>query len=107
MTSKQTAIETIIATAGAGAVLYFCFSETGRQQLRRLEQWLDEGTSESSRLMETFERVAMIASAVGGVMGLVASARNNGNPEGRSAAIENLLALPSVLRQAPHGATRN
>jgi hypothetical protein len=101
-----TVIETVLATAGAAAVVYFCFTASGRQQLRRLEQWVDEGTSESSRMLDTVERVAMIAAAIGGVIGLVSKAEGD-RPMGRSAAIENLLALPSALQAAPrHAAGR-
>jgi hypothetical protein len=100
MTTRQNSIETILAAAGAGVVLYFCFTKDGQAKLRQLERWVDEGMSESSRLMETFERVAMIASAVGGVVGLVAKAQNEGPHAGHSAAIENLMALPRNLKQA-------
>ena len=105
MTTQQNVLETIVATAGAGAVLYFCFTRTGQARLRRLEQWIEEGLSESSRLVDTFERAALIASAVGGVIGLVAKAQNDSYPDGRSAALDNLLALPSTLRHASQGAT--
>jgi hypothetical protein len=103
-THQQTVIETVLAAAGAAAVVYFCFTPSGREQLRRLERWVDEGTSESSRMMDTVERVAMIAAAIGGVVGLVSQA-NGDRPVGRSAAMENLLALPSALRAAPRQAT--
>jgi hypothetical protein len=105
-TQQHTLIETVLATAGAAAVLYFCFTPSGRHQLRRLEQWVEEGTSESSRMLDTVERVAMIAAAVGGVIGLV-SQTDGDRAVGRSAAIENLLALPSVLQSRPrHAAGR-
>jgi hypothetical protein len=105
-TQQYTVIETLLATAGAAAVVYFCFTPSGRDQLRRLERWVDEGASESSRMMDTVERVAMIAAAVGGVIGLV-SKTDGDRSAGRSAAIENLLALPSALKATPrHAASR-
>jgi len=102
MQNRSTAIETILAAAGAGAMLYFCFTRTGKAQLREFERWLDEGTSETSRMIGALERVATIVGAVGGVVGLVTRSGQPGyDQEQRSAAIENLLSLPTALRAAP------
>jgi hypothetical protein len=101
MSRQQTAVETLILTAGAGAVLYFGYTRAGREKLRRLERWIDDGTSGSTHLMDTLERVAMVVVAVGGVMGLITKADEEGAPVGRSAAIEQLLALPKALGHGP------
>jgi hypothetical protein len=107
MTNSQSTIETLILAGGAGAVLYFGYTRAGREKLRRFEQWIEEGTAGSTRLMDVLERVAMITAAVGGVVGLVnKAAHDTGAPEGRSAAIEQLLALPSALGRNTAGARR-
>ena len=107
MTNSQSAIETLILAGGAGAVLYFGYTRGGREKLRRLEQWIEEGTAGSTRLMDILERVAMITAAVGGVVGLVnKTAQDAETPDGRSAAIEQLLALPSALGRNAGGARR-
>ena len=77
----------------------------GGEDAQTIATLIEEGLSESSRLVDTFERAALIASAVGGVIGLVAKAQNDSYPDGRSAALDNLLALPSTLRHASQGAT--
>jgi len=105
MTPRSTAVETLVAATGAGAMLYFCFTRPGKAQLRRLEAWLEEGTSETSRLVDILERVALVASAVGGVVGLVTKANTDNRPDGSSAAIENLISLPSPERASPRSAT--
>ena len=102
MNDRSNAIETLLAAAGAGAMLYFCFTQSGKAQLRQFEQWLDEGTSETSRMMGSLERLAMIVAAVGGVVGLVTKTGQTAyDQQNRSAAIENLLSLPSALRASP------
>lgn len=102
MNNRSTAIETILAAAGAGAMLYFCFTRSGKSQLHSFERWLDEGTSETSRMVGSIERLAMIVAAVGGVVGLVTRTGQPGyDQQNRSAAIENLLSLPSALRASP------
>lgn len=107
MTRSQSAIETLILAGGAGAVLYFGYTRGGREKLRRLEAWIEEGTAGSTRLMDALERVAMITAAVGGVVGLVSKATQDGaTQEGHSAAIEQLLALPSALGHQATGARR-
>jgi hypothetical protein len=105
MSQRSSTVETIVAAAGAGAMLYFCFTQPGKAQLRRLETWLEEGTSETSRLVDILERVALVASTVGGVVGLVTKANNDSRHEGSSAAIDNLINLPSALRASPRTAT--
>jgi len=105
MSHRSPGIETIVAAAGAGAVLYFCFTSPGKAQLRRLETWLEEGTSETSRLVDILERVALVASTIGGVVGLVTKANSESRHEGSSAAIDNLINLPSTLRVSPRSAT--
>ena len=102
MNTRSTALETILAAAGAGAMLYFCFTQSGKAQLRQFERWLDEGTFEKSRMVSSLELVALIVAAVGGVVGLVTkSGQSPYDQQNRSAAIEKLLSLPSALRSSP------
>ena len=48
-----TIIGTLLATAGAGATIYLCFTDAGKKQLRQFEQWLDTGIAETTRMMDS------------------------------------------------------
>ena len=61
--------ETAITLAATGAILYLCFTPHGHRSLRQLERWLDEGESETARLLESAGRLAALAGTVSAALG--------------------------------------
>jgi hypothetical protein len=105
--TRTTTIGTLLAAAGAGATIYLCFTESGKQQLRQFERWLDAGIAETTRMMDSLERVGTVLATVGGIVGLSATAEDDPTRPIRSKTVDNLLALPTSLRDtAPHATAR-
>ena len=99
--TRSTTIGTLLAVAGAGATLYLCFTEPGKQQLRQFEKWLDAGIAETSRMMDSLERIGTVLATVGGIVGLSATSEDDPTRPMRSRTVDNLLALPTSLRDTP------
>ena len=97
-TTRTTTIGVLLAAAGAGATIYLCFTDAGKAHLRQFERWLDAGIEETTRMMDSLERVGTIIAAVGGIIGLVATSENDPTRPIRTKAVDNLLALPTTLR---------
>ena len=106
--TRSTTVGTLLAAAGAGATIYLCFTESGRKQLRQFEQWLEAGIEETTRMMDSLERIGSILATVAGIVGLSATDEDDPTRPIRSKTVDNLLALPSSLRdtQLPHAAAR-
>jgi hypothetical protein len=96
-----TIIGTLLATAGAGATIYLCFTDAGKKQLRQFEQWLDTGIAETTRMMDSLERIGTALATVAGIVGLSTTDYGDPSRPTRSKTVDNLLALPTTLRDAP------
>jgi hypothetical protein len=97
-TTRATTIGTLLAAAGAGATIYLCFTEAGKVHLRQFERWLEAGIEETTRMMDSLERVGAIIAAVGGIIGLISTSEDDPTRPVRTKAVDNLLALPTSLR---------
>ena len=99
-TTHQTTIGTLLAAAGAGATIYLCFTEPGKRHLAQFERWLDAGIEETTRMMDSLERVGAVIATVASIVGLSSTSSDDPSRPVRSKTVDNLLALPSSLREA-------
>jgi hypothetical protein len=96
--TRATTRGTLLAAAGAGATIYLCFTESGKAQLREFERWLDAGIAETTRMMDSLERIGSVLATVASIVGLSATAEDDPSRPIRSKTVDNLLALPASLR---------